>query len=440
MKALPALFLAVVLGVISTCPARGQKKPDAGPPPLSSLRFDENAVGRDFLNVGREYIENRQYSRAVEALQKVLNESKDQLIQMRNIDPADPKKYITRWVSAKTEGKHPDRLHARQGTGSVRVGRWRKSQDDARRRQKEEGRQTDRRGSPALSPHQGRQRSVQTAGRRHARRAQAGRLALLRGNRTNTGQAAGNPPTLDKKLWSRPIFSDLFGGDQDDDKAVKARVDTAIKQINDLKQPVLPGFFPIATKNLMIYRNHRGICAVAVKRTLLNADGDIVTYKAGQFVWKSIPMDRSPAYLLQRERYRQNVIPWLDEFEKVPAFNSLLYENSLLGTLTADQHNVYAINDLAVPPRSAAFTISQVNPRFNDFNQLGLGDMKRLVTQNELMAYDIETGKLLGFQRGRRPIQGQPFPQRADQRRWQTLRLERKADRRQPKAEIRAAW
>ena len=68
-----------------------------------------------------------------------------------------------------------------------------------------------------------------------------------------------------------------------------------------------------------------------------------------------------------------------------------------------------------------------VNPQFNQFN---LGEVKGLVTQNELNAYDLTTGKLRwDLNAGRCTIQGQPFPEPADRRRRQAVRAQRKAAR-----------
>ena len=84
--------------------------------------------------------------------------------------------------------------------------------------------------------------------------------------------------------------------------------------------------------------------------------------------------------------------PWLKSFDSIPGFNSFLYDNTLLGTLVADQRYVYAINDLAVPPHPALFYgQNQFNPAIKDFTP---GELKPFMVQNELIAYDLVNGKM----------------------------------------------
>jgi outer membrane protein assembly factor BamB len=217
-----------------------------------------------------------------------------------------------------------------------------------------------------------------------------------RGNVTNTAQASGSPPLLDTRLWTRPIFMDKNDdtNDQDPDQAAQTRVNTALKQLNDVNQPVMPGFFPIASQGIMVYRSHRDIRAVALKDISIKDDdsGEIYKHKLGEIVWKSIPFDRSLAVLLEKTKTRGKTEQWLDAYEKVPGFNSFLFDNTLIGTLVTDHRYVYAINDLAVPPHpSVFFAQNQFQPQFNSFN---FGEMKPFLMQNELNAYDLINGRL----------------------------------------------
>jgi outer membrane protein assembly factor BamB/tetratricopeptide (TPR) repeat protein len=216
-----------------------------------------------------------------------------------------------------------------------------------------------------------------------------------RGNILNTAQANGSPPLLDTKLWSRPIFRDALDGfpDRDPDEDAERRVAKVIEQMEKKNEPVLPGFFPIVSQGVMVYRNHRGLVAVALKDQKIRDEesGTFSEYKAGQIIWKSIPMDRSLALLLEKAKTRAKAEQWMTGFDQVPGFASFLYDNTLIGTVMTDHRNVYAINDLAVPPHPGVFHHNQFNPQFNQYN---LGELKSLVTQNELYAYDLITGKL----------------------------------------------
>lgn len=216
-----------------------------------------------------------------------------------------------------------------------------------------------------------------------------------RGNIRNSAQASGSPPLLDTKLWSRPIFMDRLDGfpDEDPDQVAQARVNAAMKQATDANHAIMPGFFPIASQGVMVYRSQRDIRAVALKTIKIkDEDSGLETeIKAGQLLWKSIPMNRSLALLLEKNNTRAKVEQWLDSYNQVPGFNSFLYENSLIGTMVTDHRNVYAINDLAAPAHPGVFIQNPFNPQLNQFNP---GDMKPLLMQNELYAYDLITGKL----------------------------------------------
>src|SRR5204863_8346916 len=137
----------------------------------------------------------------------------------------------------------------------------------------------------------------------------------------NTGQAAGTAPLLDKKLWSRPIFMDKIPGfnGQDPDERAEAHVKAAIKQVNDLKRPVLPGFFPIASQDILVYRTHLDVRAVALKNLNFKDDqgGPPIKVMAGEILWKSIPMSRSLSVLSEGNQRRPEAKAWLDAFERV---------------------------------------------------------------------------------------------------------------------------
>src|ERR1019366_1933466 len=138
-------------------------------------------------------------------------------------------------------------------------------------------------------------------------------------NVLNTAQANGSPPLLDTKLWSRPMFRDKNDGfpDEDPDQDAEKRVLKVIEQVEKKNEPVLPGFFPIVSQGIMVYRNHRGLVAVALKDKEIRDEqnGTVSKYKAGQIVWKTIPMDRSLAMLLEKPKYRAKVEQWLSSYE-----------------------------------------------------------------------------------------------------------------------------
>jgi hypothetical protein len=381
--------------------AQGQPSPDLNSAGPSSVKFIENSQCRRVINVGRDCIHDKEWNQAIDALQKVLDEKKDYFVQVTEPDPANKQKEITRWTSAKFEANNLIGSMPLAGLQAYEAkhGAEARTMLDAAKKKKD--------GRELLAEMAQRFRHTKAGTEAHEILAAQFKASAVvdvvnvkdwpswRGNATNTGQAAGNPPLLDTVLWKRPIFMDKLDGtnEQDPDQNAQARVNIAIKQGNDLKQPVLPGSFPIAARGMMVYRSPRDVRAVALKEIGIKDDesGEVFKCKAGEIVWKSIPFDRSLAVLLAKPKTGGKTEQWLDAYEKVPGFNSFLYDNTLIGTLTTDGRYVYSINDLAVPPHPGAFALNQFNPQLKPFQ---LGEMKPLVLQNDLNAYDLINGKL----------------------------------------------
>ena len=225
----------------------------------------------------------------------------------------------------------------------------------------------------------------------------------VRGNNSNTAQAMGSPPLMDRPLWRRPLLNDKLEGfddaDADNDQLAQQRINSAIKHARDGNVPVLSGFFPIASRGIMVYRSYRDVRAVALadREDRDEVTGNVYKTKAGEILWKAITHKGSLADLLTSP-HRAKTENWLADYEKaaeksVPGFNSFLYDNTLLGSIATDHRYVYAINDLAVPPHPSAF-VQQFgfNPQMQNF---GLGDLKTLVMQNELYAYDLVKGSII---------------------------------------------
>ncbi|MSQ93449.1 MAG: hypothetical protein EXR98_02710 [Gemmataceae bacterium] len=211
-----------------------------------------------------------------------------------------------------------------------------------------------------------------------------------RGDHKNTAQANGSPPLLDTALFRRKILRDsLEGAAEDDDQAAETRINAAIKSASDANLPVMPGFFPIATQGMMIYRSQRDIRAIALKDLTIQYKEGKFDFKPGQIIWKTMDMDRSLALLLDKNGTRPKTEQWLDNYNQVPGLSSLLYDNTLVGTLVTDHRHVYAINDLAVPPHPNVFhQQAAFNPQF------GAGELKAKLVQNQLLAFDMFSGKL----------------------------------------------
>lgn len=400
------MFRVLCLGILGiavcTSVTEAQKKlpVPGGPSTLghSSVKFVDDANSRRYINVARDLIHDKDYDQAGEALQALLNKEKDYYVQVHEPDPADPKKVISRWASVKFEANNLLGAMPAKGLEAYEKkygGEARKLFDAA---VKKDDRET-------IADIAYRYRHTKAGAEAFAIHAKQFKSSLpvesidvkdwrsWRGNLTNTGQANGGTPYLDKPLWKRPIMLDKLDGfpEADPDEAAQKHVLAAIKQTSDANQAVLSGFVPIACNDVLVYRTQRDVRAVALKEVVIKDDdsGLAIKVKPGQFLWKSIPMNRSLSLLLEKPNSRPTIEQWLNSYGQVPGFNSLLHENTHLGTLATDGKFAYALNDLGVPPHPGVFKLNQLVP-----NPFKPGNTKPLLMQNELYAYDLISGKL----------------------------------------------
>ncbi len=379
-----------------------QKQLPLPPPPpsndargFSAFQVTGNKDFERIVNVARDSIKDKDWPQAVEALQVILNDPKDYYVRVADPDPADPKKKIARWVRAKFESNNLIGTMPAEGKKAY--------EEKFGPRAKEEFDKGRKKNDLALIAKVAQQYRYSKAGAEaHEIILKKFRATLVpsaltgkdwpswRGNATNTAQANAGTPLLDKKLWSRPIFMDKTEGFNDadpDDRAFKS-VNAAIKQANGLKQPVMPGFFPIAARNIAVYRTHLDIRAVAVNEYMLtDEDGKKMLVKRGEILWKVLQYDRSFTLLLERKT-RAKTESWIAAYEQVPGYSSFLFENSLLGAVATDGRLVYTINDLAVPPLPFVF-----EPRAWQQPQFNPQELRPLMMSNELHAYELLSGK-----------------------------------------------
>ncbi len=479
-----ALVTTVGVGVLTGNFAVGQivKQPIGLPAPtgngsaagLSSIKIVEDSRFRQVINVGRDCIKDKEWNQAVQALQAVLNEKKDNFVQITETDAAG--RDNTRWTSVKFEANNLIGSMAVEGLQTYEVAYGAEAKgllDDAKKTGNREaiaeiaqkfchtkaGIEANEilatlylaRGQVftaalkfeqilAMNPdwakvsdltlfkaslafhRAGNAKSYDSTWKRLQANLQGKQglqvgedlvpMAKLedtlkettvvsdvnvydwpswRGNDKNAAQASGSPPLLDSWLFKRPIFRDKLDGtnEEDPDQAIEQRVTGILKVMNDANQPVLPGFFPIASQGLMVYRNHRGLVGVALKKMKMEYDGVPYMFERGQIVWKTMGMDRSLGELIANTRTRPRVEGWMDSYNQVQGFNSFLFDNTTLGTIATDHRFVYAINDMAVPPHPQMFTQFAFNqPQING------QDLKAYFEQNALSAYGLQDGRL----------------------------------------------
>jgi outer membrane protein assembly factor BamB len=207
---------------------------------------------------------------------------------------------------------------------------------------------------------------------------------MVWGTDSRPNLAAGSPPLLDLIQWRRPtvLDKDDFSGKIEEKGAeAKAMIDRAIdSQTRMTGTAILPGFFPIAVGNMLIYRTYNGATAVYLRD---NEDG-----KAGSLAWKTTDFDGALASILGDPYTRGTLEQWLNQYYvNQPALAGLVYGNTVNGTLSSDGKQVYMVDDLAVPVPPMLLQQMVYNP-----NAIPAA-LKPLVNQNSLQAYDLQSGK-----------------------------------------------
>ncbi len=212
---------------------------------------------------------------------------------------------------------------------------------------------------------------------------------MMRGNLSHTAQAVGSPPLLDQNLWRHRLFEDTPTAQSIySDRRTKEVVDNAIQQMVSLKHPVLSGSFPVVTQGKVFLRSFRGIKAYHMQGGT-TAKGN--KFEAGDLFFDGVEDRASLTYLLNTTETKMTVEQWLSQYSGAFAgATSMVYENSLIGTLSTDHRFVYAISDLALPP----FPQQQMSP-FGGIQSVPYsGELRKYVYQNELQAFSVFDGKL----------------------------------------------
>ncbi|MFO0969658.1 MAG: PQQ-binding-like beta-propeller repeat protein [Gemmataceae bacterium] len=470
-----ALVLALSVLTLSTQaePPAKKKDPGAMAASFSSLKIKEEAKYRDVVNVARDAITSKDWDRAIQALQILLDLKTDHYVQVRDLDPAGHE--VLRWTSVKFEANKLLGGLPGEALDAYEIAHGAKAKamlDDAKKTgNREEMAEVAQRyyhtraGADAndllgtyfldrgqyfvaalrfeklmampedrvkitdltlLKAALAYRRAGDTKNSDLAWKKLVGRIGdrgmklgdelvatadlrkaldtipvvtsvnpndwpMIRGNQTNTAQANGSPPLLDMLLWKRPLVLDKLTEFPDEEgKEAQDQLTRALKQMEDAKdRAILPGFFPIAANKILVYRSYSDIRAVYLEDQLDGAGK--VTAKAGDIAWKVPAMDGGLAKIMAAtgtDIKLPTIQNWLTRYSSVVGYGSLVYENSLLGTLSTDHKYVYAIDDLAVPippDQFQPFIWASANVPAN---------IKPLVMSNKLYAIDLVHGDM----------------------------------------------
>src|SRR5262249_39899144 len=164
---------------------------------------------------------------------------------------------------------------------------------------------------------------------------------------------------------------------------------------------------PIAAGGKLIYRSYGEVVAIHLHDSKEKENGKPL-FVAGELAWKSSIMKGGLASILSSAANRQALTQWIANY-KSGGIGNMLFENSAVGVLTADSTNVYAVDELALPPHP-----NWISPNFAP----GLSvdkQLKDLIEGNVLIAWDIESGKMAWELPKREPHPDSPKPAEEDE-------------------------
>lgn len=189
---------------------------------------------------------------------------------------------------------------------------------------------------------------------------------MFRGNASRSARADGAAPVLEPR-WQQPTVAD---------GAVGAWLAAAAQRLEDRSQPALPAFFPIAVGDKVVYRSHRGVHAVE--------------RQTGKLLWESSVLGGLES-LTADSRQLPHLSSWIEAYLSGDA--NVLLDNSLIGTLSSDGKQVYAVEDLPVPPFPSNYY--GFTGRAGQGLQLSFApQLTDALYHSRLVAIELETGKV----------------------------------------------
>jgi outer membrane protein assembly factor BamB len=161
--------------------------------------------------------------------------------------------------------------------------------------------------------------------------------------------------------------------------ATRMWLEKAVQQ-QQARGPALPAFFPITVGGKILYRSYWGIQALDAK--------------TGNLLWESESTGAIDTLGVEL-RYFPYLESWINAYLQHDPH--ILFGNSVVGTLSADEERVYAIDDLAVPPfqntyhargRPVSVAEHTFPPRLHE-----------AARHSQLVAVNLKSGKLV-WERG----------------------------------------
>ena len=197
-----------------------------------------------------------------------------------------------------------------------------------------------------------------------------------RGRLNRNAMLPGGTPYLEA-AWRQPMWRTDEG---------RERVKNAQDAIEAKAQPLLTAFVPITamtndgTKQtpLLVYRSYNGIQAVDMKT------GRVTCEQTSELSIDEIIGAKGT----KRDSHKISAYTnWLGSYIQPNGRPQILFENSILNTLSTDNKFVYGVEDLAVPPPAAAQMQMGMMPGGGGLNWGP--DITAAIGHNKLCAYDL---------------------------------------------------
>jgi len=217
------------------------------------------------------------------------------------------------------------------------------------------------------------------------------------GNAERNGLVDGGPPFLVPAFKPVEMLSERRDKDREANDWIRDELSRLFdRENNKSKSLPLPGFFPITTSDMMIYRAYDGIHAVATRDHTAVVRGEPKLVRAGDTRWISRTNFGFHQLFTLNDQFtdpqvKDSVSQWWAQY-KQPAYaaQSLLHENPMLGSISHDGQNVYFLDDIALPPPPQQ---NDPNFGFNPAAQVRLpGELADAKNEGELVAVNINSG------------------------------------------------
>jgi len=202
---------------------------------------------------------------------------------------------------------------------------------------------------------------------------------LYRGAPNRTAQGAGGTPFLEP-TWELTTLprTDL-------DPLNKTHLEAGRLWVNDLlkegisfaeqrQQAIIPAFHPVAVGNKLLYRTYDGVSVVDLKNP--EKPGWWNYCDGGAMLTAGDPGKRAA------------LDQWGPSYKQFGP-KSILFENSVLGTLSTDGMRVFAVDDLLLPPHP------QFMRTFMFGGQPSFAALNDQISRNTLKCFNIESGKFM---------------------------------------------